>query len=74
MFYEDFFITSKLNFKSGRFGRRNGFDDENVTENGCEVTAVTVFSDFNDIDRPLPYEVKKENIGFMIAWYTVGGI
>ena len=35
-----------------------------LQKNGCEVTAVTVFSDFNDIDRPLPYEVKKENIGF----------
>lgn len=60
-----FFITSKLNFKSA-----GGSVDEMdlmmrmLQKYGCEVTAVTVFSDFNDIDRPLPYEVKKEHIGF----------
>jgi len=58
-----FFITSKLNFKNAG----GSVDEMNLMmrmlqKYGCKVTAVTVFSNFNDIDRPLPYEVKEEYI------------
>src|SRR5579864_8155312 len=58
-----FFITSKLNFKNA-----GGSVDEMdlmmrmLQGYGNEVTAVTVFSYNNEIDRQLPYKVIEENI------------
>ncbi len=58
-----FFITSKLNFKNA-----GGSVDEMdlmmrmLKGYGNDMTAVTVFSYNNDIDRQLPYRVVEENI------------
>lgn len=58
-----FFITSKLNFQNA-----GGSVDEMdlmmrmLCEYGNDVTAVTMFSYNNDIDRQLPYKVIQENI------------
>ncbi|HEY4504492.1 MAG TPA: glycosyltransferase family 4 protein [Candidatus Paceibacterota bacterium] len=57
------FITSKLNFKTS-----GGSVDEMdimmrfLKSYGNDVTAVTVFSGINNIDRPLPYKVIEEEI------------
>lgn len=58
-----FFITSKLNFKNA-----GGSVDEmdlmmrTLRGYGNDVTAVTLFSDNNDIDRRLPYKIIPELI------------
>ncbi len=58
-----FFITSKLNFRiSG--GSVEEFDliVRTLAELGNNVTAVTIFSNMNDIPKELPYKVIEENI------------
>lgn len=58
-----FFITSKLNFRSAG-GSIEELDlmMRTLQGMGSEVTAVTVFSDINDIPTPLPYPVIPEQI------------
>ena len=57
-----FFITSKLNFRTSG-GSIEEFDlmIRTLQALGNDVTAVTVFSDFNDIPLPLPYRLIPEH-------------
>lgn len=57
-----FFITSKLNFTASG-GSIEEFDlmMRELQNLGSDVTAVTIFSDANDIPRPLPYRVQEEH-------------
>lgn len=56
------FITTKLNFQNAG-GSIEEFDlmIRTLTKWGNEVTAVTVFSEANDIPEPLPYPLIEEN-------------
>ncbi|OHA24617.1 MAG: hypothetical protein A3H57_01405 [Candidatus Taylorbacteria bacterium RIFCSPLOWO2_02_FULL_43_11] len=58
-----FFVTSKLNFKKAG-GSVEEFDlmIREFQRLGNEVTVVTVFSQNNEIDRPLPYKVIEEKV------------
>ena len=57
-----FFITTKLNFRNAG-GSIEEFDlmIKTLTGMGNEVTAITVFSNANDIQEKLPYPLIEEN-------------
>lgn len=72
------FITTKLNFRHAG-GSIEEFDlmIKTLTKWGNEVTAVTVFSDFNDIPEPISYPLieeyfkKEDQMGIQIEIYRL---